>query len=163
MKSIRTLLFVVSLLLIPDPASAHTLLVDSNPEAGVTLEVSPTEVRLEFNEDLLLVGDENPNQVEVLDQSNALLSGKTLVDGPVAIVDLAPATGILTVRYRVVSADGHPVVGEYQFTVDAPRVISAPELSQPAPEDGPNLLIRLIWVLLVLSGIGSLALLRLRK
>ncbi|NCV44764.1 MAG: copper resistance protein CopC, partial [Actinobacteria bacterium] len=46
--------------------SAHSALVSANPVAGADLSESPAEVRLTFNESLLLLGNENPNKLEVL-------------------------------------------------------------------------------------------------
>ncbi|MFM7889523.1 MAG: copper resistance protein CopC [Actinomycetota bacterium] len=48
------------------PASAHTSLVSSVPSSGAVLNEVPAEVRIKFNEDLLLVDDKNPNRIEVL-------------------------------------------------------------------------------------------------
>ena len=87
-----------------------------------------------------------------------------MVDGPEIYTPLDLSfepSGEYTVKYRVVSADGHPIEVEYQFTVASPEVISAPVVDEP--EDGSNLLVRLAQTLLVLAGIGTLALLRLRK
>ena len=159
----RLLLLVISLFLIA-PASAHTSLVSSTPESGAVLNEVPAEVRLKFNEDLLLVDTKNPNRIEVVNGIGQVVSGMTVVEGPeiFTALDLSlEPSGEYSVKYRVVSADGHPVEGEYQFTVASPEVISAPVVDEP--EDGPNLLIRFIWVLLALSGVGTLALLRLRK
>lgn len=159
----KLLLLVISLFLIA-PASAHTSLVSSSPESGVVLNEVPAEVRLKFNESLLLVDSKNPNRIEVVNGIGQVVSGMTVVEGPeiFTALDLSlEPSGEYSVKYRVVSADGHPVEGEYQFTVASPEVISAPVVDEP--EDGPNLLIRFIWVLLALSGVGTLALLRLRK
>ena len=159
----KLLVLVISLFFIA-PASAHTSLVSSTPESGAVLNEVPAEVRLKFNEDLLLVDSKNPNRIEVINGIGQVVSGMTVVEGPeiFTALDLSfEPSGEYSVKYRVVSADGHPVEGEYQFTVASTEVISAPVVEEP--EDGPNLLIRFIWVLLVLSGVGTLALLRLRK
>ncbi len=161
MKKLFLILF--SLFLIT-PASAHTSLVSSLPESGAVLNEVPAEVRLKFNEDLLLIDTKNPNRIEVINGVGRVVSGITMVNGPeiYASLDLSfEPSGEYIVRYRVVSADGHPVEGEYQFTVASPEVISAPVVDEP--EDGSNLLVRLAQTLLVLAGIGTLALLRLRK
>ena len=159
----KLLVLVISLFFIA-PASARTSLVSSTPESGAVLDEVPAEVRLKFNEDLLLVDSRNPNRIEVVNGIGQVVSGMTVVEGPeiFTALDLSfEPSGEYSVKYRVVSADGHPVEGEYQFTVASTEVISAPVVEEP--EDGPNLLIRFIWVLLVLSGVGTLALLRLRK
>ena len=146
------------------PASAHTSLVSATPESGAILSEVPAEVRLKFNESLLLIDSKNPNRIEVINVVGQVVSGMTIVEGPeiYTALDLSfEPSGEYTVKYRVVSADGHPVEGEYQFTVASPEVISAPVVDEP--EDGSNLLVRLAQTLLVLAGIGTLALLRLRK
>ena len=144
-------------------AFAHSALVSANPSAGTDLGEAPAEVRLVFNEDLLLLGNENPNKLEVTDSTGEVVSGEVMVNGPevFALINKEMAvSGEYSVRYRVVSADGHPVEGEYKFTITGPEVISAP--ISPAAEDGPNLLVRFLFAF-VLLGIGALALLRLRK
>ena len=159
MKKLFLLLF--SLLIIA-PASAHTSLVASIPESGAVLNEVPAEVRLKFNEDLLLVDSKNPNRIEVVNGVGQVISGMSLVEGPeiYTALDLSfEPSGEYSVKYRVVSADGHPIEGEYQFTVASPEVISAPV--EQGVEDGG--IVRIIWVLLALAGVGILALLRLGK
>ena len=155
------MLLVISLFLIA-PASAHTSLVSSSPESGAALNEVPAEVRLKFNESLLLVDSKNPNRIEVVNGIGQVVSGMTVVEGPeiFTALDLSlEPSGEYSVKYRVVSADGHPVEGEYQFTVASPEVISAPVVDEPEDEG----IVRIIWVLLALSGVGILALLRLGK
>lgn len=144
------------------PASAHTSLVSSNPESGAVSNEVPSEVRIKFNENLLLVDDKNPNRIEVVNGVGQVVSGMTMVEGPeiFTALDLSlEPSGEYSVSYRVVSADGHPVEGEYQFTVASPQVISAP-VDESVENEG---IVRIIWVLLALSGVGILALLRLGK
>ena len=160
----KKLFLILFLLFLISPASAHTSLVSSLPESGAVLNEVPSEVRLKFNEDLLLVDTKNPNRIEVINGIGQVVSGMTMVDGTEIYTPLDLSfepSGEYTVKYRVVSADGHPIEGEYQFTVASPEVISAPVVDEP--EDGSNLLVRLAQTLLVLAGIGIFALLRLRK
>lgn len=143
-------------------AAGHAELVAAIPGVAEKLELAPEEVRLEFNEALLLIGDENPNRIEVIDSKGKLISGATSVSGPSARVELTAATGTITVRYRVVSGDGHLVAGEYQFTVAAESQVIT-ETAKRSAETRLNFLIGLIWALLALSAVGIVALLRLRK
>ena len=136
-------------------ASAHSTLVRSNPAADSTVVDFPMEVTLTFNEELLKVGQENPNKVEVFDESGALVSGASVLSGasiaaPVGI----NGNGAYTVKYRVVSKDGHVVEDEYQFNVESPIAIAAPISAPIEPaEDGSNLLVRgLGFVALALAG-----------
>lgn len=157
----KLLVLLISLFIVA-PASAHTSLVSSIPESGAVLNEIPSEVRIKFNEDLLLVDTKNPNRIEVVNGVGQVLSGMTIVEGAEisTALDLSfEPSGEYIVKYRVVSADGHPVEGEYQFTVASPEVISAPVESEES-QDG---IVRIIWVLLALSGVGILALLRLGK
>jgi hypothetical protein len=115
----------------------------------------PVEVTLTFNEELLKVGQENPNKVEVFDESGALVSGVSLLSGasiaaPVGI----NGNGAYTVKYRVVSRDGHVVEDEYQFNVESPIAIATPISAPIEPaEEGSNLLVRgLGFVALALAG-----------
>jgi hypothetical protein len=62
--------------------------------------------------------------------------------------------GVYTVKYRVVSKDGHVVEDEYQFNVESPIAIATPISAPVEPaEDGPNLLMRgLGFLVLALAG-----------
>jgi methionine-rich copper-binding protein CopC len=126
------------------PVNAHSALVSSVPAADSTVVDFPMDVTLTFNEELLKVGEENPNKVEVFDESGVLVSGAPVVTGanitaPVGI----NGNGVYTVKYRVVSKDGHVVGDEYQFNVESPIAIATPISAPVEPaEDGPNLLMR---------------------
>ena len=157
----RRALWVVLIFLFIPPASAHTSLVSANPAEKSIVAEAPLAISLMFNEDLLLLGDKNPNQVDVVDEAGIKVSGEATVNGPIISAPLSIENpGRYNVSYRVASGDGHIVTGEYHFTVASPEVINTAE--EPA-EDGSNLLIRVIWGLLIISAIGLVALLRFRK
>ena len=101
--------------------------MSSFPSANSTVVDFPMEVMLTFNEELLKVGQENPNKVEVFYESGALVSGGSVLSGasiaaPVGI----NGNGAYTVKYRVVSKDGHVIEDSYDFQVQSPIAISAP-------------------------------------
>ena len=157
----RRALWVVFMFLFIPPVTAHTSLVSANPAEKSIVAEAPLAISLMFNEDLLLLGDKNPNQVDVVDEAGMKVSGEATVNGPIISAPLTiESPGRYNVSYRVASADGHIVTGEYHFTVASPEVINTAE--EPA-EDGSNLLIRVIWGLLIISAIGLVALLRFRK
>ena len=144
-------LFVIS------PASGHTSLLSATPQAEGTLAEAPAEISLLFDEDLLLIGEKNPNDLEVIDESGERISGEVLVAGAnISTLSGITEPGTYTVKYRVASSDGHIVEGEYRFSVAVP-------LLNETAEDGSNLLVRSSWVLLVIAGLGTYALLRRRK
>lgn len=112
------------------PAAAHATLISSTPEDGATLGEAPTEVVLEFDDDILA----EFTQVAVLDadegnheQGEPEISGGTVIQ---AVGPLEP--GEYRVSYRVGSADGHPVSGVIAFAVTE---VPAPT-EQPEPETG---------------------------
>jgi methionine-rich copper-binding protein CopC len=108
---------VLGLGLVGSPASAHTDLVSATPSSGSTVDGVPAGVQLAFSTAV----QARLAQVVVTDAD-----GRDHVVGPVASFDtrvearvegLRP--GRYTVAYRVVAADGHPVVGRYAFVVAA--------------------------------------------
>lgn len=113
---------ILSLLLLTtfniSPAVAHTELLSSDPAAGSLVEIWPSEISLTFNEELITVGDEKSNFLVVNNAVGDQISADDeVVTGSQIKVSLDPNTikGPVLVYYRVVSADGHPVEGEYKF------------------------------------------------
>jgi methionine-rich copper-binding protein CopC len=157
MKKLLVSLALLALSLGAPGASAHSALVSSVPSADATVVDFPMEVVLNFNEELMIVGDENPNKVEVFDSEGVLVSGATVVKGasvaaPVGIT----GNGAFSVKYRVVSKDGHVVEGSYAFNVESPIAVSSPmPISAPIEpaEDGSNLLIRVVILALLGTGV----------
>lgn len=144
-------------------ASGHSSLISGSPTPNEVLKVMPPEVRLEFNESLLLVGAENPNKLEVLDANGAVVSGETGVDGPYIFAPITEELfGYFTVRYRVASADGHPITGQYDFAVAGGEGQVIAPAPTPAGEEGSNLLNRSSMALIAVGAIWYF-LLRRRK
>lgn len=110
-------------------ASAHTALKSSDPAADATVESPPTVITLTFSEDI------NPTFATVVVKSadgRDWISGPPRVEGPRLDVSMRsdlPGSGIYTVGYRVVSADGHPVSGSYVFTIA--EVANSPASASP--------------------------------
>jgi methionine-rich copper-binding protein CopC len=106
--------------LAPTLAWGHAALVKSTPAPRATLIKSPDRVRLWFNEPLetkfarVSVWDGQGRQI---DQEDARVGP----DDPKALSVGIPALGpgAYTVRYRVLSVDGHVVEGSFRFTVRA--------------------------------------------
>jgi hypothetical protein len=123
-------------------ADAHSVLISSTPAKGAAIAAAPAEVALVFNEplerqftELTVIGPDGVSHWEA---------------GPVSIVDskvsvplgeLGPAGGY-TIRYRVTSADGHPVSGAIPFTLTVPgtgtaRPAAAAAAASTAPAGAP--------------------------
>ena len=137
--------------------------MSSFPSANSTVVDFPMEVMLTFNEELLKVGQENPNKVEVFYESGALVSGGSVLSGasiaaPVGI----NGNGAYTVKYRVVSKDGHVIEDSYDFQVQSPIAISAPikEEVVSIPSSSP---IPITSALVLALVIGLITLIKRRK
>jgi methionine-rich copper-binding protein CopC len=98
---------------------AHTNLLVQTPAASSEVATWPSQITLEFDEQLQNLGDEKANFLVVNNAAGDQVSenDETLV-GNTITVTLSPnqVQGPVLVYYRVVSGDGHPVEGEYTFT-----------------------------------------------
>ena len=128
MRSLRVIVALLfSVLLVPS-ASAHTTLVSSIPAQGAQMETMPSEVRLNFDEKLLVIGGKDVSTLVVKDSNGGVISGESKTDGEsifVPITSSGATSGNFDVSYRVASVDGHVVEGSYQFSVG----ISAPTIT----------------------------------
>ena len=109
-------LTLVLLLLPATAASAHAVLVSSDPADGARVGTAPAAVRLTFDEAVTVP----PKAATVLsstgtrvDRGGVRLDGRTLV---VPLVARVPE-GVYSVSWRVVSADSHIVTGSIRFGV----------------------------------------------
>ena len=116
---------LLTLLITIQPAYAHTKLVSASPAAGSTVENWPTQIILEFDEELQNLGPEKANFLVVNNAVGDQVSETDeVIDGNKLIVTLSPneVKGPVLVFYHVVSTDGHPVEGEYKFTYGIDQV-----------------------------------------
>ncbi|GAA1938425.1 hypothetical protein GCM10009775_33210 [Microbacterium aoyamense] len=114
------------------PADAHDELVSTFPTADSTVDSSPAEITLTFS--AALNSDPATMVIEVIGPDGAnYTTDPPSVDDEIFVtqhlLDEAP-NGLFTVRWKVVSSDGHPISGEYSYTVAA---TIAPA---PAPTEG---------------------------
>lgn len=128
-------------------ASAHAELTGSNPVADSVIGMLPPSVELTFGEPLMVVaGSEAANQVTVTNADGKRIDKKTTtVTDRVASVELdtAAGDGKYTVAYRVVSEDGHPIDGKFQFEVSeaARSGVAEPMPVNEMPSDAPTAVI----------------------
>lgn len=132
------------------PARAHDELLGSDPAAGSTVDALPAELRLTLSG--AIAAETGASEVQVTDAS-----GAALVDGAPTTQDnvltqplTGEASGVITVLWKVVSSDGHPISGEFSFAVSAsaaptatgdptPSESVAPtETATPAPTQEPT-------------------------
>jgi len=158
---IKKILILCAALMIVAPVSAfaHGEITQATPAADSTVITAPSQVSIEFDGKLQTIGNESINSITVTDDQGQVISD------PVSVVDgtkisnkllLTDVTGLVSVHYRIVSEDGHPVEGDYSFTVgETPMLTSAgneetaEEANGISEESGSNLLI---------NGLGALVL-----
>ena len=101
------------------PASAHAELIGSSPTADSSVS-QISEVSVTAGEELLDIGENAEGFVLSVQDSDGLYYGDgcVTVDGDTASMPVSlSAAGDYVVTYRVVSEDGHPVEGEFSFTL----------------------------------------------
>jgi methionine-rich copper-binding protein CopC len=121
MTAARRILVLTALLaFLATGVAAHAFLVKSAPARRAVLAQPPARVDLWFNERL----EAAYSRVSVVDAAGRQVDRG---DGAVARDDArlltaslpAMAPGIYTVRYRVLSVDGHVVDGSFSFTIES--------------------------------------------
>jgi copper resistance protein C len=157
------------------PAAAHAVLESTSPAAGATLAAPPKSVSLTF--------DEAPQQefstVHVTGPDGQRKDSGTLANhGAVLEAQLVGSTpaGRYVVDWRVVSDDGHPISGQFAFSVSrntqlgaspsavnsfAPASSSPSAVAAPASKGGggsnPGLIAGIVAaVVLIVGNIGWL-------
>lgn len=170
------LLTAFLVLFAPLSASAHDSLLASSPEADSTVDTLPAELTLTFS--AKLIDETGATEVVVTDPSgNSVTDGAAAVEGAIVTQKLAteaPA-GVYHVIWKVVSSDGHPTSGEFDFTVansteaatttepsaeptttataaPAPSATAGPGTdATPAPESDSTASTTMIWVLAIIG------------
>jgi len=115
-----TLSILIAFQLSINPASAHSKLINSIPSSNQIVKSNVLSIILNFNEKILVLKNETPNRIQVIQiSSGESESGKLTVTNSRVKLQFSNSldTGRYKVKYRVVSEDGHPVQGSYFFTV----------------------------------------------
>jgi methionine-rich copper-binding protein CopC len=100
------------------PALAHSMLVKAEPPRRAVLAKTPAQVRLWFNEELegeyasLIVLDAEKHPVTEIKPQLAQDDPKSII---LPLPELTP--GKYSVKFRVLSVDGHVVESSFDFTV----------------------------------------------
>ncbi|TFV37792.1 copper-binding protein [Bradyrhizobium frederickii] len=118
--ALATLLFAAGL---ASAAWAHAALISVEPPSGSMLAAAPKAVELRFNEAV------TPGAIRLIDGAGRArddvgisASGETISVAMPA--DLPEGTAV--VSYRVISQDGHPVVGSVIFSIGMPTATKLP-------------------------------------
>lgn len=124
-------------------ASAHAAMTASDPADGATVASNLERVTLTFNE-APLAGLEAGLRIEVRGDDGAdESSGSVAVEGTSLSKAVSLSPGPHTVVWRYVSPDGHPIEGQFAFTVEpaasptAPTTTTSP-MAAPTPSSAPT-------------------------
>jgi len=133
-RALFSVFVLISLVTSVPLASAHTVLISSDPVANSTVTHLPEQVTLTFADSLLVLGSHNLNQVQVVDPTGlAITSSDNVVRGAVLTNVLTPKAlkpGVYHVNFRVVAQDGHVITGAFNFNLG--------KVAKPAGALGPT-------------------------
>lgn len=102
------------------PAFAHGELVNATPARESMISQLPTTASVEFDGALITLGGPKTNILKVEDPKGIQIDlGDSMVSGGKLMVSLKSVStpGRYHVSYRIVSEDGHPVEGAYDFSL----------------------------------------------
>jgi methionine-rich copper-binding protein CopC len=136
MRSKLLIVATTLLTLISAPAVAHDELVDRSPDRDEVVATSSFEAVLTFDNPLMVIeGQSNAELATRLEGSADWITHPITINGTIltAQVNLTE-NGSYDLRWNVVSSDGHPIGGEYTFTVDASAAEGGVQIAITAEE-----------------------------
>ena len=118
-RVLTLLISLLALLFIQPVANAHVSVISTSPQYQSTIDALPEKLVIGFNSPLIVLGAKKTNTLEVINPNGqSVVVGDVSVEGAtisVALNQSQSVAGDYTVRYRVVSTDGHAVSGSYHF------------------------------------------------
>ena len=136
-KWILTLLSCVFIFSVSATTFAHTHLGNTNPADGDTVTKPLTEITLTFEGQI-----EQGSTLELANAEGRIveLQDISVSDGMMTGTLAAPLeNGEYIVLWNSISADGHPMEGEFAFTVEAPMLEDTPEEPQPTEDEAATI------------------------
>jgi copper transport protein len=133
MRGRLLLIVALTVLAVPAKSFAHATLLDPSPQYRQRLSAGPTTVVLRFDQAVTAF----PDSI-VVRSAQGLVVSDDAASGADAQVVLAPVRslprGAYTVRWHVLSSDGHPISGLYTFGVR----VAAPPPTEAFGASGPT-------------------------
>ncbi|MHA7176959.1 copper resistance CopC family protein [Arthrobacter sp. Sr24] len=119
------------------PALAHDALESTVPASDATVAVAPSSVSLTLSNPPADSDSLKLSIITVTDGEGKTVSdGNVTIQGPTLSTAITPGSnGQYKVLWRAVSSDGHPIEGNYAFTVEDPKQITA---VTKAPTEAPT-------------------------
>jgi copper transport protein len=149
---------VLGLLVGTGSASAHAVLIFTDPGQDAVVATMPATVSLTFGEPVLVAADGvrvfGPDGAEVDDGHTVHLGRSSTVGISLRNSNNQPAAqqnnqphaqqGTYTVSWRVISVDSHPVAGAFTFSVGHPSAGRAPASAQPSGSAGVGVIYAIV-------------------
>ncbi|HEX4526492.1 MAG TPA: copper resistance protein CopC [Gaiellaceae bacterium] len=139
---------------LPARAAAHATLIAISPSNGAVLVRAPQAVRVEFDDTIHVA----PGNAAVSNETNtSVLGGAATVHGHVLTVPLRTGlrNGDYSVRWSIVSDDGHREQGVIAFAVGTGRAAPHSVLGAAAPLSWNDVLLRTLYYFGLLAGAGA--------
>ena len=141
-------------LALPAAALAHATLLSTTPENGAVLGASPPRVTMRFDDTVRVT---NGNAVVANATGRSVLGGAPRAHGRLLVLPLRPnlPRGAYSVRWSIVSDDGHHEEGVIAFAVGAGSAPPSAVLGASGGFGGGDVLLRTLYYLGLLAGGGA--------
>lgn len=125
-RMIWLMVCLIGLMSLPEMTSAHAYLKQSNPSVNTELETSPKNISLVFSEPIQPAF----HHIEIFgEDGNAELHESFIPEDDetklIAKLKQDLGKGTYTIKWRVISSDGHPIEGTIPFTIGQEAVTKA--------------------------------------
>jgi methionine-rich copper-binding protein CopC len=157
MKRAIISLISLAILLVPVNANAHAGVVATSPAQDEILTAMPTDISVEFTDDLLTISGEKVNSISLnyfdgppVELTDVIVDGRTI---SAKIPEGNYEAGTYEVFYTIVSADGHKVSDSFSFSLNAPTPLIAPTPRQDKHGTLPLPIVGAIALVIVIGGI----------
>jgi copper transport protein len=140
----------------PAAASAHATLIRTEPVSGAVLDRAPAVVRVVFDDTVRVAGG---NAAVDNAGSASVLGGRARAAGRVLTIPLRPklGDGDYSIRWSIVSDDGHREQGVLAFAVGSGRAAPHSVLGASAPLAWDDVVLRTLYYLGILAAAGAVA------
>jgi copper transport protein len=151
-RAVALLAFVA--LAAPAGAAAHATLIRTLPANGAVLAHAPRAVRVEFDDTVRV---RSGNEAVSNTTSASILRARPSAHGRILVLPLRRgiADGDYSVRWSIVSDDGHPEAGVIAFAVGAGSASPHSVLGASAPLTWSDVVLRTLYYLGLLVGGGA--------
>lgn len=145
---------VLAALAVPAAASAHANLLGTTPTNGAILDHAPRQVVVRFDD--VVRSDGRSTAVANVD-GRSVTAGPARAHGRTLEIPLRAhlPRGAYSVRWSIVSDDGHREVGVLAFSAGTGEPPGAPILSASEPLGASGIVLRLLWYLGLLVAAGA--------